>query len=195
LEPKKSHLNFARVVGQGIFGVLLHSGDYVLVDEMVARIATVSDKQVEVNEFPRVVEDVNKEWEPIKEDYLRLNQEVYQLRYLTSVPVERISVLAFFRKYEQLIQQSAGIFGMTNVFVLRFRESLILEKNDPVGAKQCLPFPPLYPAMNMKMCATSQIAASLENVMVCLHKMFVKHDMSQGPYGYCLKRLYMSNWC
>jgi hypothetical protein len=26
--------------------------------------------------------------------------------------------------------------------------------------------------------------------------MFVKHDMaSQGPYGYCLKRLYMSKWC
>jgi hypothetical protein len=26
--------------------------------------------------------------------------------------------------------------------------------------------------------------------------MFVKHNMaSQAPYGYCLKRLYMSNWC
>jgi hypothetical protein len=34
----------------------------VLVDEMVARIVTVSDKQVEVNEFPRVVEDTSKGW-------------------------------------------------------------------------------------------------------------------------------------
>jgi hypothetical protein len=168
----------------------------VLVDEMVARIVTVSDKQVEVNEFPRVVEDASKGLEPIKEYYLRLNQEVYQSRYLTSVPVEGVSGLAFVRKYEQLIQQSADIFGMTNVFLLRFRESLILEKYEPVGAKQCLPFPSLYPTMNMKTCATSQIAASLENFKVCLHKKIVKHDMaSQGPYGYCLKRLHMSNWC
>jgi hypothetical protein len=49
LEPKKSHLNCAGVVVQGVFGVLLHSGDYVLVDEIVARIVTVSDKQVELN--------------------------------------------------------------------------------------------------------------------------------------------------
>jgi hypothetical protein len=60
---------------------------------MVARIVTVSDKQVEVNEFPRVVADIIKGWEPIKEDDLRLNQEVYQSRYLASVPVERISGL------------------------------------------------------------------------------------------------------
>jgi hypothetical protein len=40
----------------------------MLVDEMVASIVTVSDKQVEVNEFPRVVEDSSKGWEPIKED-------------------------------------------------------------------------------------------------------------------------------
>jgi hypothetical protein len=85
---------------------------------------------------------------------------------------------------------------MTNVFLLRFREYLILEKYEPVGAKQCLPFASLYPAMNMKTCVTSQIAASLENVKVCLHKKNVKHDMeSQGPYGYCLKRLYRINWC
>jgi hypothetical protein len=70
LEPKKSHLNFAGVVVQGVFGVLLHSGDYMFVDEMLARIFTVSDKQVEFNEFPRVVEDARKGWEPIKEDYL-----------------------------------------------------------------------------------------------------------------------------
>jgi hypothetical protein len=72
-ELKKSHLNCAGVVVQGVFGVLLHSGYYVLVDEMVAMSATVSDKQVEVNEFPRVVEDYSKGWEPTKEDYLRLN--------------------------------------------------------------------------------------------------------------------------
>jgi hypothetical protein len=70
LDPKKSHLNCAGVVVQGVFDVLLHSGDYVLVDDMVARIVTVSDKQVEVNEFPRVVEDSSKVWEPIQEDYL-----------------------------------------------------------------------------------------------------------------------------
>jgi hypothetical protein len=133
----------------------------VLVDEMVARIVTVSDKQVEVNEFPRVVKYAIKGWEPIKDDYLRLNQEVYQSRYLVSVPLERISGLAFVRKYEQLIQQSADIFGMTKVFVLRFRESIILEKYEPVSAKQCLPFLSLYPAINMKTCVTSQIAASL----------------------------------
>jgi hypothetical protein len=110
--------------------------------------------------------------------------------------VERILGLAFVRKYEQLIQQSADIFGMTKVFLLRFRESLILEKYEPVGVKQCLPFPSLYPVMNMKTRATSQSAASLENIMLCIHKMFVKHNMaSQGPYVYCLKRLYMSNWC
>jgi hypothetical protein len=40
----------------------------VLDDEMVASIVTVSDKQVEVNESPRVVEDSRKGWEPIKED-------------------------------------------------------------------------------------------------------------------------------
>jgi hypothetical protein len=195
LEPKKSHSNCTGVVVQGVFGVLVHSGDYVLIDEMVARIVTVGDKQVKINEFPRVVEDASKGWEPIKEDYQRLNQEVYQSRYLMSVPVESISGLALVRKHEQLIHQSADKFGMTNVFVLRFRESLILEKYEPVGAKKCLPFPSLYPAMNMKTCATSQIAASLENIKVCLYKMFVKHDMaSQGPYGFCLKLLYTSNW-
>jgi hypothetical protein len=83
---------------------------------MVARIVTVCDKQVEVNEIPRVVEDARKGWEPIEEDYLILNQEVYQSRYLMSVPVEKISGLAFVREYEQLIQQLADIFGMTNVF-------------------------------------------------------------------------------
>jgi hypothetical protein len=129
---------------------------------MVARIFTVSDKQVEANEFPRVVEDASKLWEPIKYDYLQLDQEIYQSRYLVSVPMEQISGSTFVRKYEQLIQQSADIFGMTNVFVLRFRESIILEKYEPVGAKQCLPFTSLYPEMNMKTCATSQIAASLK---------------------------------
>jgi hypothetical protein len=162
---------------------------------MVARIVTVSDKQFEFHEFPRVVEDSRKGWEPINEDYLWLNQEVYQARYLTSVPLERISGLAFVWKYEKRIQQSADLFVIKKVFLMRFRESLILEKYEPVGAKQCLPFPSLYPAMNMKMCATSQTAKSLENVKVCLHRMFVKHDMaSQAPYGYCLKWLYISNW-
>jgi Tfp pilus assembly protein PilP len=80
LEPKKSHFNCAGVVVQGVVGVLVHSGDYVLVDEIVARIVTVGDEQVEINECPRVVEDASKGWEPIKEDYLRLNQEVYQSR-------------------------------------------------------------------------------------------------------------------
>jgi hypothetical protein len=70
LEPKKSYFNCASVLVQGIFGVLLHSGDYVLVDEMVARNVTVSDTQVEVYEFPRVVEDASKGWEPICQ-YLR----------------------------------------------------------------------------------------------------------------------------
>jgi hypothetical protein len=87
-----------------------------LVDEMVARSVTVSDKHVEVNEFPRVFEDASKGWEPMNEDFPQLRQEVYQSRYLTSVPVERISGLAFMRKYEQLIQQSTYIFDMKNVF-------------------------------------------------------------------------------
>jgi hypothetical protein len=78
LEPKKSDLNCAGLVVQGVFGLLLHSGDYMLVDEMLARIDTVSDNQVEFNEFPIVVEDASKGWYTIKEDYLRLNQEVYQ---------------------------------------------------------------------------------------------------------------------
>jgi hypothetical protein len=68
LEPNTSHLNCAGVVVQDVCGVLLHSGDYVLVDEMLASIVTLSDKQVEVNEFPRVAEDSSKGWEPIKED-------------------------------------------------------------------------------------------------------------------------------
>jgi hypothetical protein len=66
LELKKIHLNCAGAVVQCVFGALLHSGDYVLVDNMVARIVTVSDKHVAVNEFPRVVEDASKGWEPIK---------------------------------------------------------------------------------------------------------------------------------
>jgi hypothetical protein len=44
LEPKKSNLNFSGVVVQGVFVVLLYSVYYVLVDEMVARIVTVSVK-------------------------------------------------------------------------------------------------------------------------------------------------------
>jgi hypothetical protein len=80
-----------------------------------------------------------------------------------SVPVERISGLAFVRKHEQLIQQSADIFGMKNIFLLRFRESLILEQYEPVGAIQCLTFTSLYPEMSMKTFVTSQIAASIEN--------------------------------
>jgi hypothetical protein len=183
-------LNCSVVVVQALFGVLLLSGDCILVDEMVARIVTMSDKQVEVNSFPRFFEDANKGWEPINEDYLRLNQDVYQLRYLMSLPVERISGLAFVRKHEQLIHQSADIFGMSNVFLLRFRESLILEKYEPVGDTKSL-----YPVTSMKTCATSQIAASLEKIKICLHKMFVKNNMaSQGTYVYCLIRIYMSNW-
>jgi hypothetical protein len=46
LEPKKSHLTCAGVVFQGVFGLLLHSGDYMLVNKMVARIAIVSEKQI-----------------------------------------------------------------------------------------------------------------------------------------------------
>jgi hypothetical protein len=131
-------------------------------------------REVALNLFPRVAKEPNIGWTPIMEDNFHLNPEVYQSKFVRIVPLSSIKGLAIVRKYDDLKQQSANFYGMMHLFILRFRESLRLKTYEHVGPSQCLPFPTCYKEMGITSCAAYEISVSLDNVKVCLNKMFVE---------------------
>jgi hypothetical protein len=68
--------------------------------------------ELAVNHFPTVVKDPIRGWTPISEDYFRMNEEVYQSKWLIVVPASRIKSIAMVKKNDVLIGESAEIFGM-----------------------------------------------------------------------------------
>jgi hypothetical protein len=106
------------------FGVLLKTGDFTLVKEeaseklVVARIVDIIHKvvtvikmgnetsktltELAVNPFPTVVKDPLRGWAQILADHFRMNEEVYQSKWLLIVPASRIKSIAMVKKYDVL---------------------------------------------------------------------------------------------
>jgi hypothetical protein len=110
--------------------------------------------EVELNLFPHIEEAPDQGWPPVPQNHFWLNQEVYQWNQVTVVPIDNVREMAMVRKHEDL-KQSADFCGMKNVYVLRFRRSLMLDnKYEKVDKKHCLPYPSLYHELCMKTCAS-----------------------------------------
>jgi hypothetical protein len=88
-------------------------------------------------------------------------------------------------------------FGMKNTYVILFREVLMFnDRYEHVGADNCLQHTSSYTGLNINLCATSEIAISIENIKANLNRMFVKNDMSdQDDCGYSYKKICISSWC
>jgi hypothetical protein len=113
--------------------------------------------ELAVTPFPTVVKDPIRGWTPLSEDYFRMNEELYQSKWLIFVPASRIKSIIMVRKYDALKGDPADIFGMENTYVLRFREALMFnDRYENVGADHCLPHPSSYTGLNIHSCATSE---------------------------------------
>jgi hypothetical protein len=125
-------VNCAGVIVDSCFGIPINTGDFTLVKEeaseklVVSRIVEIIHKlvtvikmgketsktltELAVNPFPTLVKEPLRGWTPISEDHFRMNEEVYQSKWLIVVPASRIKSIAMVKKYDILKGESVYIF-------------------------------------------------------------------------------------